>query len=101
MVWDYNKGGNTRLLTLTQHTKSVTCVKWGGSGLLYTASQDTTIHVWRVDDGVLCRTLKGHAHWVNHLALNTDYVLRTGAYNERGLIGPCGRCFFIYLFYFI
>ena len=31
--------------------------------------------------GVLCRTLQGHGHWVNHLALNTDYALRTGAFN--------------------
>lgn len=29
---------------------------------------------------MLCRTLEGHAHWVNTLALNCDYVLR---------IGPC------------
>jgi hypothetical protein len=27
--------------------------------------------------GVLCRTLDGHAHWVNTLALSTDYVLKT------------------------
>lgn len=26
----------------------------------------------------MCRTLEGHAHWVNTLALNVDYVLRTG-----------------------
>nr|XP_006820759.1 PREDICTED: notchless protein homolog 1-like [Saccoglossus kowalevskii] len=31
--------------------------------------------------GVLCRTLQGHGHWVNTLALSTDYVLRTGAYD--------------------
>ena len=31
--------------------------------------------------GVLCRTLQGHAHWVNTLALSTDYVMRTGAYD--------------------
>jgi len=30
---------------------------------------------------VLCRTLEGHAHWVNSLALNVDYVLRTGPFN--------------------
>lgn len=30
--------------------------------------------------GVLCRTLEGHGHWVNQLALNTDYVMRTGPY---------------------
>lgn len=56
-------------------------MKWGGSGLLYTASQDRTIKVWRASDGVLCRTLEGHGHWVNTLSLNTDYVLRIGAYD--------------------
>ena len=29
----------------------------------------------------MCRTLQGHGHWVNHLALNTDYALRMGAFN--------------------
>lgn len=29
--------------------------------------------------GVMCRSLEGHAHWVNSIALNTDYVIRTGA----------------------
>lgn len=31
--------------------------------------------------GVLCRTLEGHAHWVNTLALNTDYAMRTATVN--------------------
>lgn len=30
---------------------------------------------------MLCRTLEGHAHWVNTLALNVDYVLRTGPFH--------------------
>ncbi|KAF5273393.1 hypothetical protein FQA39_LY07410 [Lamprigera yunnana] len=68
------------LRILTGHTKSVTVVKWGGSGLLYTASQDRTVRVWRSSDGVLCRVLEGHAHWVNTLALNTDYTLRIGPF---------------------
>lgn len=29
--------------------------------------------------GVLCRTLKGHAHWVNTLTLNVDYILKRGS----------------------
>lgn len=37
--------------------------------------------VWRASDGILCRTLQGHAHWVNTLALNVDYVLRTGPFD--------------------
>lgn len=68
------------VLTLSGHTASVTCVKWGGQNLLYSASQDRTVKVWRTTDGILCRTLDGHAHWVNTLALSTDYVLRTGYY---------------------
>ena len=31
--------------------------------------------------GVMCRTLQGHGHWVNSLALSTDYVMRTGAFD--------------------
>jgi WD40 repeat protein len=61
-------------MSLTSHTMSVKCLKWGGGGLIYSASQDRTIKVWRTTDGALCRTLQGHGHWVNVLALNTDYV---------------------------
>lgn len=39
------------------------------------------LQVWRSNDGILCRTLEGHAHWVNTLALSTDYVLRTGPFH--------------------
>ena len=28
------------------------------------------------------RSLKGHGHWVNSLALSTEYALRTGAYDH-------------------
>ena len=30
---------------------------------------------------MLCRTLQGHGHWVNTMALSTDYVMRTGAFD--------------------
>eukprot|EP00038_Savillea_parva_P024271 m.43550 g.43550 ORF g.43550 m.43550 type:complete len:520 (+) comp6422_c0_seq2:135-1694(+) len=83
-IWDYKKTGNRLIMTFGQHSKGVTCVKWGGEGLLYTAGKDREINVWRVADGTLCRTLRGHAHWVNTLALSTDHVMRTGPYNERG-----------------
>ncbi|XP_076750219.1 notchless protein homolog 1 [Xylocopa sonorina] len=78
-IWDTVRSQTVR--TLSGHTKSVTCVKWGGRGLIYSASQDRTIKVWRAEDGILCRTLEGHAHWVNTLALNVDYVLRCGSFN--------------------
>lgn len=68
-------------ITLSGHLQCVTCIKWGGTNLIYSSSQDRTIKVWRAEDGVLCRTLQGHGHWVNILALSTDYVMRTGAFD--------------------
>lgn len=38
------------LFILSGHTQSVSCVKWGGVGLLYSASHDRTIKVWRSDN---------------------------------------------------
>ncbi len=100
------------LIVLSSHLQSVTCLKWGGTGLIYSCSQDRTIKVWRGQDvssllvrclrqvislslhfdsqenvcvfwqGVLCRTLQGHGHWVNTMALSTDYVLRTAAFDS-------------------
>ena len=47
-VWDTAVGRCERILT--GHTQSVTCLRWGGDGLLYSASQDRTIKVWRAHD---------------------------------------------------
>jgi len=77
-IWDVMLGAC--LINLSGHTQGVMCIRWGGTGLIYSASQDRTVKVWRSEDGILCRTLQGHAHWVNTLALSTDYVLRTGAF---------------------
>ncbi|XP_074289878.1 notchless protein homolog [Silene latifolia] len=72
------------VMCLSGHTLSVTCVKWGGDGVIYTGSQDCTIKVWNTQQGMLIRELKGHGHWVNSLALSTDHVLRTGAFGHKG-----------------
>jgi ribosome assembly protein 4 len=77
--------------TLSGHVDSVECVKWGGEGLIYTASRDRTIRVWNGNEakgrvGTLVRTLVGHGHRVNTLAVSCDYVCRTGPYDHRGKI---------------
>ncbi|RVX00389.1 Notchless protein-like [Vitis vinifera] len=51
---------------------------------LENVSQDCTIKVWETSQGKLIRELKGHGHWVNSLALSTEYVLRTGAFDHTG-----------------
>ncbi|KAL9939720.1 hypothetical protein V8E36_001537 [Tilletia maclaganii] len=65
------------------HTASVNVVRWGGEGLLYSASSDRSVRVW-TPEGKTVRILQEHAHWVNTLALSTDYVLRTGPFDHLG-----------------
>lgn len=72
--------------TISGHLDSVECVKWGGTGLIYTCSRDRTIKVWAIDGHgyskhMLVRTLTGHAHRINTMALNCDGVLRSGIYS--------------------
>lgn len=85
-IWDTIQGTSQRILS--GHTASVTCIRWGGTGLIYSASQDCTVRVWRAEDGVLCRQLSGHAHWVNTLALNVDYILRTSCFEAEKYCQP-------------
>jgi len=68
--------------TLSGHKSSITCVRWGGIHRIYTSSQDKTIKVWNARSWTCLHTLTAHAHWVNHLALSTDFVLRT-AYHDH------------------
>ncbi|KAL3791586.1 hypothetical protein ACHAW5_009970 [Stephanodiscus triporus] len=77
--------------TLSGHLDGVECVKWGGEGLIYTASRDRTIKVWNANDGrgrlgALVRTLVGHGHRVNTLAVSCDHVCRTGPYDHHGKV---------------
>lgn len=81
-IWDTHSCTCIRILTC--HTASVTKVLWGGENIVYTASQDRTIKCWEPKQGILLKDLKGHAHWVNTLALSTDYVLQTGCYDHTG-----------------
>lgn len=81
-VWSVERGVCD--FSLSGHRQTVSCVKWGGFGDIYSASHDRTIKIWSSRDGTLTSTLQAHAHWVNHLALSTDYVVRTGFCDHRG-----------------
>lgn len=41
-------------------------------------------HGTALAQGKLIRTLNEHAHWVNTLALSTDFILRTGPFDHHG-----------------
>jgi len=47
-VWDVQT--RRLLFSLSGHGDSVSCVKWGGDGLIYTASRDRSIHVYDAVD---------------------------------------------------
>ncbi|KHJ89036.1 WD domain, G-beta repeat protein [Oesophagostomum dentatum] len=84
-IWDTIQG--TVVRSLSGHTACVTSIRWGGEGLIYSGSQVSAsieqLKVWRASDGITCRNLVGHAHWVNTLALNTDYALRTSCFDPK------------------
>lgn len=83
-IWD---AINRRVdFVLSGHLDSVSCVRWGGTGFIYTASNDRTIKIWKAADGTLAHSLSAHSHWVNHLALSTDFVLRTGYFDHTGTV---------------
>lgn len=42
------------------------------TGIYFSFSKGRSLHI------------QGHGHWVNSLALSTEYVLRTGAYDHTG-----------------
>jgi len=84
-IWNARTGNMEA--SLTGHTDSVEAVIWSGEGVIYTASRDRTIKVWsaaRGQEGKLIRTLAGHAHRVNALALSTVHVLRSGPFDHTG-----------------
>ncbi|KAG2790638.1 Notchless 1 [Phytophthora cactorum] len=83
-VWNARTGRS--IASLSGHTDSVECIKWGGEGLMYSASRDRTIKVWAMEGehvGKLVRTLIGHGHRINTLALNVDYVCRSGPFGHK------------------
>jgi len=87
-LWDVVAGAQTLSKSLTSHSAPVMQVRWSGEradigGMIYSAGRDRVIKVWNPKDGTLIQELKGHGHWINTLALNTDYVLRSGPYTHE------------------
>lgn len=78
-IWDVV---NKKIEMVLSHKDSVTCVRWGGIGNIYTASLDKAVRVWSAKDGTLITALNAHTHRVNHLALSTDFVLRTAFHDH-------------------
>ena len=72
-LWDVPV--NVTIRTLALHTMCVTKVIWTADNYILSASEDRSIRVWN-KEGNHVKELKGHSHWVNCMALDTDYSLR-------------------------
>ena len=64
--------------------------------LVLVQSPFSSNQVWAIDGSgrsqqKLVRTLTGHAHRINHLALNCDYALRTGAFQLGETVAVAGQ----------
>lgn len=81
-IWNARSGRTTAVLS--GHEGAVKDVRWGGRGLIYTCGVDRTVRVWNAATCECVRVLRGHGHWINSIALSTDYALRTGAYDHEG-----------------
>ena len=65
------------IATLSSHTHAITQVRWSCvSGHIYSASRDRVVKMWE-STGRHVADLKGHGHWINTLALNSDAIART------------------------
>eukprot|EP00948_MAST-09A_sp_MAST-9A-sp1_P002516 g2516.t1 len=84
-IWNIRKASSSCMATLSGHSDAIECVRWGGSGLLYTCSRDRLIIVHALkkesNQAIVVKILKGHAHRINSLTLNCDYICRTGAFD--------------------
>lgn len=79
-IWIVNTGRTEHVLS--GHKGSVSCVRWGGTGLIYTGSHDKSVRVWDAVKGTLVHNMTTHGHWVNHIALSSDHVLQTGYFDH-------------------
>lgn len=80
-IWDTTQ--RQCLFTMLGHTNLVLCIRWSGSNIVYSGSHDKTIKAWDISaQGKCIQTLKAHAHWINHLLLLTDHVLRRGGFDH-------------------
>ena len=74
------------ILSVSAHSQSITKTVWSGENVIYTCSEDQTVKVF--DEGLNhLQTLVGHSHWINTMALNTEYILRTGCFDYDNIKG--------------
>jgi ribosome assembly protein 4 len=67
-------------VSIQAHEESITKAIWSGENFIYTCSQDKLIKVWD-EKGMCMKILKGHAHWINTMTINNEFLLKTGPFD--------------------
>ena len=83
-LWNASTG--KIILSTAAHEQSITKTIWSGENIIYTCSEDQTVKIFDENLNHL-QTLIGHSHWINTMALNTEYILRTGCYDYDNIKG--------------
>lgn len=83
-LWNGNTG--KIILSTAAHEQSITKTIWSGENIIYTCSEDQTVKIFDENLNHL-QTLIGHSHWINTMALNTEYILRTGCFDYDNIKG--------------
>ena len=74
------------IISTLAHEQSINKTIWSGENIIYTCSEDQTVKIF--DENLShIKTLHGHSHWINTMALNTEYILRTGCYDYENIKG--------------
>ena len=81
-IWNANTG-KIHISTLA-HNQSITKVIWSGENKIYSCSEDMFIKIFDENLNNL-NILSGHSHWINTMAINTEFILRTGCYDFENL----------------
>ena len=83
-MWNASTG--KIIISTLAHEQSITKTIWSGENIIYTCSEDQTVKIF--DENLShIKTLHGHSHWINTMALNTEYILRTGCYDYENIKG--------------
>ena len=83
-MWDASLG--KIIINILAHEQSITKCIWSGENNIFTCSEDQTIKIFN-DKFDHIKTLIGHSHWINTMAINTEFILRTGCYDYDKIKG--------------
>ena len=77
-MWDASLG--KIIINIFAHEQSITKCIWSGENNIFTCSEDQTVKIFNEKFDHI-KTLIGHSHWINTMAINTEFILRTGCFD--------------------